>query len=88
MRTLHASIYLGACAILFSVLITVLFVWTHRKIILLLMASLSVAGGLMLNFVKIHELVIVGCVFLTVPALSSIRLALSVLIDAIPTHLR
>ncbi|XP_017861491.1 PREDICTED: synaptic vesicle glycoprotein 2B-like isoform X2 [Drosophila arizonae] len=88
MRTLEASIYLGACAILFSVLITVLFVWTHRKIILLLMASLSVAGGLMLNFVKIHELVIVGCVFLTVPALCSIRLALSVLIDAIPTHLR
>lgn len=88
MRTLEASLYLGGCTILFSILITVLFICTHRKIILLFLASLSVAGGLMLNFVKIHELVIIGCVLLCVPALCSIRLALSVLIDAIPTHLR
>ncbi|XP_017957496.1 synaptic vesicle glycoprotein 2B-like isoform X2 [Drosophila navojoa] len=88
MRTLEASLYLGTCAILFSVLITLLFIWTHRQVILLLFASFSVAGGLMLNFVKLHELVIIGLVLLTVPALCSIRLSLSVLIDAIPTHLR
>lgn len=83
-----ASVYLGACTLVFSVMITLLLFWVHLKTILLMFAVLSIMGGTVLNFVKLHELVVVCCILLTIPPLCCVRLALSILIDLTPTHLR
>ncbi|XP_023178704.1 synaptic vesicle glycoprotein 2C-like isoform X2 [Drosophila hydei] len=88
MRTMLASVYLGACTLVFSVMITLLLFWVHLKTILLMFAVLSIMGGTVLNFVKLHELVVVCCILLTIPPLCCVRLALSILIDLTPTHLR
>lgn len=68
--------------------ITVLLVFFSRKNVLIFLAIISMLSGFLLNFVKQELLVVGNFVFLTVPPLCSIRLAISVLLDVIPTNLR
>lgn len=78
----------GICFLITLISITLLLVFLRRKSILIVLSIISMFSGLMLNFVK-HELLVVGnFVFFTVPPLCCIRLAISVLLDIIPTNLR
>lgn len=78
----------GICFLITLISITLLLVFLRRKSVLIVLSIISMFSGFLLNFVK-HELLVVGnFVFFTVPPLCSIRLAISVLLDIIPTNLR
>ncbi|XP_032598653.1 synaptic vesicle glycoprotein 2C isoform X2 [Drosophila grimshawi] len=87
-ENLRASIFNGICCLAIFMLVSVLLICLNRKTILLVFSLVAAFAGFMLNFVKVTELIMASYAFLALPSVCSTRLALTVLIDIIPTHLR
>lgn len=78
----------GICCLITLTLIMILLLLLSRKTVFLLLTSISVSAGFMLNFLK-GEVFVVGLFILfSVLPLCSYRVAVTILLDIIPTSLR
>lgn len=83
---LFDGIFDGTVCLITLTLITILLLILSRKTVFLLLTIISVLAGVMLNFVSFF---VVGLfIFFTVPPLCSYRVAVTILLDIIPTRLR
>lgn len=83
---LYDGILDGTICLITLTLITILLLILSRKTVFLLLTIISILAGFMLNFINFF---VVGLfIFFTVPPLCSYRVAVTILLDIIPTSLR
>ncbi|XP_041564396.1 putative transporter SVOPL isoform X2 [Drosophila elegans] len=79
----HGFVVLGI-----FILTSILLIRLKRRVVIIIYILIAIAGCVSLNFTNHSDLILLGFFAIIDPPLCSLRLASSLLIDLVPTHLR
>ncbi|XP_068157102.1 synaptic vesicle glycoprotein 2B-like isoform X2 [Drosophila tropicalis] len=86
--SMMVSIVQACTTLTVLIIITILLLFLTRRTILLIFTLLGAFVGCLLNFVQLDAVIIAVFIMFIVLPLCCLRLAISILIDLVPTHLR
>ncbi|KMY97187.1 uncharacterized protein Dsimw501_GD13704, isoform D [Drosophila simulans] len=78
----------GCVVLALFMVTTVILTWLSRRVVIIGFICISVVGCVALNFMEHPNLILISFFAIIDPIICSVRLASSMLIDLVPTHLR
>lgn len=82
------NLVLGGAVVFVALVIQIALIWSTRRVIMFVAATMSAVCGFSLNMFIFYKIQLVVFVFFIVMANCCIALGTSVIIDMMPTHLR